>query len=331
MTLENWKKPFLDVVSSENRGTFIGTHAMSMAGSRLHKMWLKLIVLVLYCLCQGPLALAADAAASLREKYQSLAQQLNHNQFQRQLYIDSIESPSTIKGDIYAVADHPFATVNSTLNDPVRGPANWCDVLILPLNTKYCHASTSSTGNMLSIVIGRKIEQELADAYRLQFSYRSAAAKPEYFKVELDADSGPLGTKDYRIVLEAVAINGNRTFLHLTYSYSYGIAGMLAMETYLATIGRGKVGFTTIGGHDSAQTDYIDGVRGAVERNTMRYYLAIDAYLGALSSAPDKRLKQRLANWFDATELYARQLHEVERQEYMQMKYKEYQRQQTAQ
>ncbi|HEY3597286.1 MAG TPA: hypothetical protein VGL08_07220, partial [Paraburkholderia sp.] len=64
---------------------------------------------------------------------------------------------------------------------------------------------------------------------------------------------------------------------------------------------------------------------------TMRYYLAIDAYLGALSVAPNQRLEQRLTSWFNATEQYPRQLHEVDRQDYMQMKRDEYQRQQTAQ
>lgn len=63
----------------------------------------------------------------------------------------------------------------------------------------------------------------------------------------------------------------------------------------------------------------------------MRYYLAIDAYLGALSSPPDKQLEQRLTDWFDASERYPRQLHEMDRQQYMQMKYEEYQRQQTMQ
>jgi hypothetical protein len=309
----------------------MGALAMSMDRNRPIKICLALTILVLCCLCHGRLALAAGDAASLRNKYQSLTQQLNHNQFQRQLHLESAESPTTLKGDIYAVMDYPFATVNSALNDPVQGPANWCDVLILHLNTKYCHASASSNGNMLSVNIGKKVEQELADAYRVQFNYRSTASSMEYFQVELDADSGPLGTKDYRIVLEALAINNNRTFLHLTYSYSYGMAGLIAMKTYLATIARSKVGFTTTGGQSSAQPEYIGGVRGTVERNTMRYYLAIDAYLNALSSAPDKRLKQRLTNCFSATEQYPRQLQEVTRQEYMQMKYKEYRRQQTAQ
>lgn len=269
-------------------------------------------------------ALAADDATSLRNTYQQLTQQLNHNPFQRPLHLVSAESPSTLKGDIYAVVDYPFATVNGALNDPRLGPANWCDVLMLHLNTKSCGASTARGGNLLSVNVGKKVEQDLADTYRVQFNYRTAAASPEYFRVELNADSGPLRTKDYRIVLEAVAIRGNRTFLHLTYAYSYGMAGRMAMKTYLATVGRDKVGFTATGGPLPAPTAYIGGVRGVVERNAMRYYLAIDAYLGALSSAPDKRQELRLTNWFNATEHYARQLHEVERQEYMQMKRKEF-------
>ncbi|TPQ38032.1 hypothetical protein C2U69_14710, partial [Cupriavidus pinatubonensis] len=59
--------------------------------------------------------------------------------------------------------------------------------------------------------------------------------------------------------------------------------------------------------------------------------LAIDAYLATLSVPPAKRLGQRLASWFDATEKYSRQLHEVDRDAYMTMKLNEYQRQQTAQ
>jgi hypothetical protein len=305
--------------------------AESIGNNRPCKSKLMLAILTMCCLCHGLLAWAADDAASLRDKYQSLTQQLKHNQFQRPLYLESAESPSALKGDIYAVVDYPFATVSGALDDPAHGPANWCDVLILHLNTKYCHASTSANGDMLSVNIGKKVEQKLANTYRVQFNYRAAATSPGYFQVDLDAASGPLSTKDYRIVLEAVGIDGNRTFLHLTYSYGYGMAGRIAMKTYLATIGSGKVGFTTAGGPSSGQAEYIGGVRGLVERNTMRYYLAIDAYLDALSSPPDKRLEQRLTNWFDATEEYPRQLHEVSRQEYLQMKYKEYERQQTEQ
>ncbi|QYY28502.1 hypothetical protein K2O51_11550 [Cupriavidus pinatubonensis] len=270
-------------------------------------------------------------AARLRDKYASLTEQLSRNPFQRQLYLASTETDSTLTGDIYAVVDYPFATVNGSLNDPAQGPANWCDALILHLNVKYCRASTSGNGPILTVNLGRKVEEKLSSTYRVQFTYRVAATGPDYFQVRLDADSGPMSTRDYRIVLEATSISASRTFVHLTYAYSYGMAGRMAMKTYLATLGSGKVGFTTTRDPSTGRTEYIGGVRGLLERNTMRYYLAIDAYLATLSVPPAKRLGQRLASWFDATEKYSRQLHEVDRDAYMTMKLNEYQRQQTAQ
>ena len=104
----------------------------------------------------------------------------------------------------------------------------------------------------------------------------------------------------------------------------------MAMQVYLATAGRGKVGFTITGTRPDGQPDYIGGVRGVVERNTMRYFLAIDAYLAALAVPASERLEKRLQTWYDATEAHARQLHDVERDAYLQMKRREYRRQQAA-
>ena len=277
-------------------------------------------------LCWSVLSFGADPAATLRNRYGDLSEQLKRNPFNRPLYLESSESNATLKGDIYAVVDYPYTVVNGKLNDPAQGPANWCAVLILHLNVKYCRASSAGDDAVLDVNIGRKIEQKLSDTYRVAFRYRTQPATPGYFQVGLNADSGPMSTKDYRISLEAVPLGDTRTFLHLTYSYGFGTLGRVAMKTYLATIGRDKVGFTTVGAAAGTPPDYIGGVRGLLERNTMRYYLAIDAYLGTL----DKPLDQRLARWFDATEQYARQLHEMDRQDYLQMKAKEVQRQQAA-
>jgi len=68
---------------------------------------------------------------------------------------------------------------------------------------------------------------------------------------------------------------------------------------------------------------YCGGMLGALERNTMRYFLAIDAYLGSLSVPEDKRLQKRLSDWFAATEKYPLQLHEMSRGEYLAMKQQE--------
>ena len=99
------------------------------------------------------------------------------------------------------------------------------------------------------------------------------------------------------------------------------------MNAYLATLGKDKVGFSIESTQANGEPNYIQGVRGIVERNTMRYYLAIDAYLATLKEAPETQLEKRLQYWFDSTERYATQLHEVERTEYFSMKSDEARRQ----
>lgn len=270
---------------------------------------------------------AADKAASnilLRAKYTELTKQLKNNQFKRALYLNSMESSHDLKGEIYAVVDYPFATVNQALNNP----AHWCDVLILHINIKYCHADKNKTGTALTVNLGKKNEQPLADTYRVEFNYREIITTPDYFALELNAENGPLNTRDYRIWVEATPIKGGRTFLHFTYAYAFGLAGRLAMQGYLSTIGSDKVGFTVTGKLPDGSPNYIKGVRGVVERNTMRYYLAIDAYLAELYTPANQQLEQRLRSWYRSTEEYRRQLHEVELSEYLVMKRDEYKRQQ---
>jgi hypothetical protein len=269
----------------------------------------------------------ANSVASLRAKYAELSEQLNNSQFQRTLSLDSAESSRDLRGDIYALVDYPFAEVNAVLNNP----AHWCDVLILHINTKYCRASTHKAGTVLAVSIGKKYDRPLDEAYRLEFAYRVAAAAQDYLEVQLNAETGPLGTSNYRILLEAVPVEAGRTFLHFTYSYAYDFAGRLAMQVYLATVGRSKLGFTIIGKQPNGLPDYIRGVRGVVERNTMRYYLAIDAYLGALTAPSSEQLEMRLQNWFTSSERYSSQLHEMDRNTYLDMKRSEYLRQQTVQ
>ena len=278
----------------------------------------------------GGKSFAAESYISnvpLRAKYAELGKQLLNNQFQRALYLDSMESSHDLKGEIYAVVDYPFAAVNVALNNP----AHWCDVLILHMNVKYCHASSNKADTVLTVDLGRKYDQPLADAYRVEFNYRGVITTPDYFAVELNAENGPLSTRDYRIWIEATPLESGRTFLHFTYAYAFGFTGRLAMQGYLMTLGSDKVGFTVIGKQPNGPPAYIQGVRGVVERNTMRYYLAIDAYLAALTAPPEDQLEKRIQHCYNATDRYARQLHEVERNDYLEMKRKEYQRQQVKQ
>jgi hypothetical protein len=270
---------------------------------------------------------ATDPAAALQARYAALSGQLEHSPFSQHLHVESMEGPGASQGDVYAVVDYPIATVS----DAFSSPANWCDALILHLNVKYCRPVSRDGRTVLSTALGRNFDQPLSSTYRVNFVYSITASRPDYVDVDLHALHGPLGTGNYRISLEAVGLGKERAFVHLRYSYTYGFAGRSAMNMYLATSGSDKVGFTVVGDPNDSQPQFIGGVRGAIERNTMRYYLAIDAYLGALATPAPARFEQSLERWFNATELYPRQLREIDRDTYFAMKRSEYVRQQTAQ
>jgi hypothetical protein len=271
--------------------------------------------------------LLADAAgmmgaSGLRTQYASLGPQLASNAFGGPLVLESHEAARHIEGDVYAVIDHPFAQVSGVLSDP----AQWCDILILHLNTKYCGRAAREGATHVLLRVGKKVPQEIEAASLLDFDWHAPVARPDYLSVQMDSSSGPFGTHDYRLLAEAVPLDGRHTFLHMGYSFSYGPASQVAMSLYLGTVGRDKVGFTHAPPGEG-EDGFIGGMRGVAERNTMRYYLAIDAYLDSLAAPADQQVEKRLVSWFDATEKYPRQLHELTRDEYLHMKRDEVQRQ----
>ena len=262
---------------------------------------------------------ASGAAAELRQRYVQVRERLEKSPYGRPLWLDSREMSRELQGDAYLVVSHPFARAQAALA-PL---GNWCDVLMLPFNTKHCEASGSGSTGKLSLYVGRKNDTPIDKAYRLDFDYTLAARTPDYLQLVLKAGDGPLGTRDYRIVLEATPIDDTRTFLHLSYSYGYGTMSKVAMQAYLATLGASKVGFTT----DARAGDLVRGMRGVMERNTMRYALAIEAYLASLDAPREARVTRRLNDWFTATERYPKQLHEdIDRGQYLAMKQREFAR-----
>ena len=82
------------------------------------------------------------------------------------------------------------------------------------------------------------------------------------------------------------------------------------MRAYLSTVGRGKVGFTVVGHTPDGQPVYVSDLRGALERNAMRYYMCIEAYIESLSAPPGQQLERRLQAWYAYTERYPLQLRE---------------------
>jgi hypothetical protein len=267
---------------------------------------------------------AAQDAAALKARHASLQDKFANNQFGRPLVLESTQSSDNLKGDVYALVEHPFAMVQQAL----QSADHWCDILILHLNVKRCGTSTG-TPKVLSLHVGRKFDQPIDDTYQLEFAYRVVAATPDYLQVQLSAPEGPLGTKNYRIQVEAAPIDARRSIVHMSYAYGYGFTAKVAMQTYLGTIGSSKVGFTIIDRKEGKPV-YQGGVLGLLERNTMRYYLAIEAYLSAYSLPASEQAERRIREWYASTERYAAQLHEMDEAAYLEMKRKELRRQQQG-
>jgi hypothetical protein len=283
-------------------------------------------LLPLLCLVAGGAISQAPDGDALRAQFATVRDQGTGKLVDRSVYLLSTESADRMQGDVFALVDLPFDKLRQVLTRA----EDWCDVLILHINTQYCRVSRSAAKVEILAGVGRKYDQPLADVYWLRFDYRALSSAAAYFEVALRAPSGPLSTSDYRLFVEAAPLDQHQSLLHLRYSYAYGLAGRWAMQTYLATVAHDKVGFTVIGQRSDGQPIYVAGVRGVLERNTMRYYLGIETVLAAAKLPASSRLSQKsLQDWFGATERYPPQLHEIDSDTYVQMKLRELLRQQT--
>lgn len=260
--------------------------------------------LVLVVLLAAGTADAQDAAA-LRARHAALKEQLAKNAFARPLHVESAVSGGMHKGQIYAVLGHSYSAVAQAL----ARPANWCEILTLQVNIKRCDASGHAG---MTAFITRKARDSVDNAQQVDFRFERATASADYLQIVVNAPSGPVGTRDYEIRLEAVALDAQRTFMHLSYTYTLGLMARAAMDAYLAGSGRDKRGFSVEGGE-----------RGVVERAAMRHYLAIEAYLGSLAAPLEKRFETRLRDWYAATARYPQLREEVGADEYVEMKRRE--------
>jgi hypothetical protein len=256
-------------------------------------------------------ALAAVTTMPLTSKLAAMDQQLRSSPFGRPLTLESTETADGLKGDVFAVVDQPIKKVVESL----RQPTQLCEAMLLHINNRACKVSRRDGSiDVITLSVVRKYDQSADSAFVLPFSYRLMQSTPQHLEVQLDSAAGPMGTSNYRISIEAVAADDRRSFLHFSYSYDEGVFARTAMKAYLATFGRSKVGFTAVGKASDGTVELIRGTRGLVERNAMRYFLAVDAYLSA-----DAAVTRRQA-WFSATEQYPLQLHEIDGATYLELK-----------
>jgi hypothetical protein len=287
--------------------------------SRIRRRWqqaMACVVILCANLCHAAVN-EPHSAAGLRQAADGMKEAMSRSGFKSPINLTSAETGNGgVQGDIYAEVTWPFETVSRALAEPSR----WCEVMMPHINTKRCRVTGSAASPMLALSIVRKYDQPVDTAFELEFSWRVVARTADYFEVVLGAAKGPLGTGNYRILFEATPLADGGTFLHFSYSYDSNMLARMATQAYLATFGASKTGVTVIGQRPDGRPEYIRGMRGLVERNAMRYFVAIDAWFEAASAPAAAQYDKRLQSWFAGIEKYPLQLHEIDRDSYLAVK-----------
>jgi hypothetical protein len=267
---------------------------------------------------------AAQAQAmpleQLRAKHAELREALDKSNFSEPLVLTSSDSGEKVTGEVYAEVRRAYADIAAAF----RSANKVCELLMLHLNVRACTASSGSAGEALELSIGPKRAAAPGMIYRMRYAMRIEDDTPQYQRVLLTAKAGPMATSDYRIVFEAMPLQPQLSLVHFSYAYEYGTLAKMAMSVYLATAGRAKIGFSVSGRASDGRPLYVTGERGALERNVMRYYLALLAFVNAPAGSQRQQTEQRLRSWFQMTERYAAQLHELDLDEYLDEKHRDF-------
>ncbi len=282
----------------------------------LHRVVWRVGLTVTVVLCGTLPAAASDTAEALRERYAAQEPKLHASVFDAPIYVESDDRNGTLRGEIYGVLARPFSLVRTHLQQL----SSWCALLTLHFNIKAC--TYHNDDGTLQVYSGGKGYENPQKARQTEFVYMLHAASPEFFHASFSSAGGPFDTYDYRLDIQAIPLNG-QTFAHVRFSYRYRLFTRMMSATYFATLGRNKIGFSAIGTDKSGNPIYVKGRIGAVERNIMRYYLGLQALFESLTLPEEQRFEWRLRRWFSLTETYARQLHELDEEEYLEAKRRE--------
>lgn len=266
------------------------------------------------------LLLAATAAwgeAPLLERYHSLKSGGASILPGTAITLVSTEQDGVLGAEVTSLLAHPFDSTASALAQA----ENWCQFMPLHFNIKACTHERHPGAEQLTLYSGRKNFQTPEDSHALVYRVEKREQADGRLSLHLRSASGPAGTRDYRIEVDALRV-AEGTLLHIRSSYRPSMTSSLLTRTYLSTLGRDKVGFSRV--EQDGVSRYVQGVRGVIERNVMRYHLAIDTFLTTQHLPDQARRDAALKHWFEQNDRYPLQLHEMAVEEYLAIKHREW-------
>jgi len=283
------------------------------------------IALLVSLFCPGIVAAESAGNRDMQAYYQLHSAEMKNNAFNEPMHIESVFKNDIATGEIFAQIDHSFPKVVASFVSAFQ----WCQMLELHINVKACYVyrdedekGQPSTDKIL-LFAGRDFYQPVQDAYMMNYRLSHDITLDDYVKTALTAKEGPFGTSDYSLEFEAIPLSDGKTFIHFKYTYHYGFMASMAISGYLATLGRGKVGFSVESYDEKKQPQYVKGMQGIVERNSMRYFLAIRTVIDT-NDQQINNWDNRITHWYKLAYPYQRQLLELEDKKYLNTKKEEF-------
>jgi len=232
------------------------------------------------------------------------------------IHVRSRIADNRLQADIFAIKQQTVQQLFEVLSVA----ENWCQFVTLHLNIKAC-TYQSGKNDILTFYAGRKFYQPAESAFALQYQFQIKEKTNDYFKLLLSADEGPFSTSDYQIAVDVKSME-DKSIVHFSLAYSSSLTSRMGTSVYLSTIGSDKKGFSQQI-NEQGQFEFIQGTEGIIERNVMRYFLALKVFLKQ-DVADSKSSKKLASDWYDESEQYALQLHELDKKDYIANKAREF-------
>ena len=236
------------------------------------------------------LAGKAWAETSLLERYQELRNGAGTMLPGTTICLTSSDEGKELSAEVSSIIHHPFEMVVSSLEKA----ENWCQFMPLHFNIKACTYQSREGRKLLTLYSGRKTYQSPDDSYEMTYRFEASRNDQSHLSLKLRADHGPVNTKDYRLEVKAQR-DEEGTLLHIYSSSRPSTLSSILTHGYLSTLGRDKVGFSRI--QQNGEWRLVQGVRGVIERNVMRYHLAVDSFLSTQPLPETSRHTAALTTW----------------------------------
>ncbi len=271
----------------------------------------------------GAVAEGESARQDMLDDKESILAAIEAESFEEPVHVSSSMTRDTVRGEIHAVVDHSFRELLE-MSDDLRA---WCGITILHFNIKACVYDPESDPPVITLYTARMYYSEPEDAEASDFRFEVDNADQDFLLVRISGGEGPFNTYDYAIEMQAIPLGEERTLVEVSFSVSYGMLARWAQRVYFSTIGRHRIGFSATG-EENGERQYVRGLRGMMERNTVRLHLALQA---GLELPGEHQQRERFERWHELTGRYPDQLREMDEDTYLDNKRREFANQQALQ